>query len=102
MAVKPISPSEISEKKVLSFPDAVLESFNELIVQNYSHGQATFYQDEVVKLMVSKGLKRGEIFDKHYLDVEQIYEAEGWKVVFDNPGYNESYAANFTFIKGKK
>jgi hypothetical protein len=99
MTVKPIRPDEISGKKEQSFPDAVLQSFNELIVEKYSHGQASFTLEDVIKLMVKKGLKRKDIFDKGYLDVEPVYEAQGWKVVFDNPGYNETYSANYTFKK---
>lgn len=99
MTVKPIKPDEITGKKEQSFPNAVLESFNEIIVQNCYQGQASFKMDDVVKLMVSKGLKRKDIFDKHYLDVESVYRAQGWKVEFDNPGYNETYPATYTFKK---
>lgn len=97
--VKPIRPDEVTEKKEQSFPDAVLESFNEIIAQNYYHGQSTFDQDDVVKLMVSKGLKKKDIYDKHYLDVESIYQAQGWEVEYDKPGYNEVYEPTFTFKK---
>jgi hypothetical protein len=100
MTVKPIRPDEITEKKEQSFPDAVLESFNEIIVQNYYQGQASFKLGDVVKIMLSKGLRRKDIFDKHYLDVESVYRAQGWKVEFDSPGYNETYPATYTFKKG--
>lgn len=101
MAVKPISPDEVTENIEQSFPDAVLESFNQIIKQNYYRGQSTFYQDDVVALMVAKGLTKKDITAKHYLDVEPIYIAQGWKVEYDKPGYNESYAATFTFKKPK-
>jgi beta-lactam-binding protein with PASTA domain len=99
MTIKPISPNEISEKKKQSFPDAVLEAFNEIIAQNYSNGQSIVKQEDVVKLMVKKGVKRADIFGMHYLDIEPVYEAQGWKVEYDKPGYNETYDANFTFKK---
>jgi hypothetical protein len=44
-------------------------------------------------------LTRAFIFSKGYLNFEELYEAQGWKVVYDKPAYNESYKANFTFIK---
>ena len=81
------------------FPDAVFDAFNELIAQKFSGGSATIKQDDVVALMVQKGLDRQEIFDKGWLDVERVYRSQGWKVQYDKPGYNESYAANFTFSR---
>lgn len=44
-------------------------------------------------------IDRQEIFDNCWLDVEDIFEEVGWKVVYDKPGYNESYPANFEFTK---
>jgi hypothetical protein len=101
MTVKPISPNEIVGKKEQSFPDAVLEAFNEIIVGNYSQGQASFKQDDVIKLMVKKGVKRADIIPKGYLDVEDVYREQGWKVEYDKPGYNETYPATYTFSKGQ-
>jgi hypothetical protein len=47
-------------------------------------------------------VERGEIFHRGWLDVEDAYRAEGWTVVYDKPGYNESYAASFTFSARSK
>jgi len=47
--------------------------------------------------MVKKGLNRAEIFDKGWLNVEEVYRAAGWAVEYDKPGFNESYSATFTF-----
>jgi len=97
--VHPIKPSEVAKKKAIDFPDAVFEAFNQLIAQNFSAGYAVVKQDEVVALMVKKGLKRGEIFRNHWLDVEDVYKAAGWKVEYDKPAYCESYDAFFSFKK---
>lgn len=102
MSVKPLTPGDVAKQKGESFPDAVLEAFNETIAANCVDGYATFTVDEVVKLMVKKGLKRDQIFARHWLDVEDIYRKAGWKVVFDQPGYNESYQACFAFTAKKK
>jgi hypothetical protein len=96
---KPITPSEVAAKKQTGFPDQVLEAFNELIAKNFSGNSATVSQDEVVKLMVKKGLKSYDIYDNNWLDVEGVYEKAGWKVVYDKPGYNEDYGAFFVFKK---
>lgn len=99
MAVKPISPDEVLGQKKASIPDVVFEVFNELIAEDYSNGYSSFRQDEVVKRLVKKGLKRAEIFDKGWLDIEGIYRDAGWKVEYDSPGYNEDYPAIFNFSK---
>jgi hypothetical protein len=98
MAVtKAIRPSEVAKAKRNSMPAAVIESFNELIVENFCNGSATVTQPDVVKRMIEKGLTSSDIFKNGWLDVEGIFEAGGWEVNYDKPGYNESYEANFTF-----
>lgn len=100
--VHPIKPEEIAAEKERTFPDAVFSSFNELITQNWDGSSATIRQHEVVALMVKRGLKRAEIFDKGWLDVEDVYRSVGWDVEYDKPGYNESYSATFTFKRKRK
>lgn len=97
MPVKPIAPSEVIKQKEKSLPDEVILVFNELLAQNFSDGRAVVQQDAVVKLLEEKGLKRGEIFRNHWLDVEEIYKKAGWFVEYDKPAYNEDYPATFTF-----
>lgn len=101
--VKPLKPEEVFDRKLEDIPDAVLEAFNELIArgsgghQNYS----VVRQTEVVELIVSKGIDRKEIFEKGWLDIEEIYRRYGWSVMYDKPGYNETYEPTFTFRRVK-
>ncbi len=44
-------------------------------------------------------MSSSEIYERHLLDVEPSYRAEGWEVEYDKPGYNETYEATFTFRK---
>jgi len=97
--VHPIKPSDVAKGKKAVFPDAALQAFNELIAKGYSNGSATVKQDDVLALMVKKGLKRKAIFDNHWLDVEELYEDAGWEVEYDKPGFNESYSATFKFSR---
>lgn len=99
---EPIRPEDMASVKGKIFPDAVVEAFNEMIAQAYYNGSATFKQQEVVERMVQKGLKREDIFSKHWLDIEPIYRAAGWKIFYDKPGYNETYEATFKFTKKAK
>lgn len=93
----PIRPEEVAARKQLVMPDAVLETFNELITRDFSGGVATVRQDEVVRLLVAKGFFRVTIFGNGWLNVEDIYRKVGWQVEYDKPGYNESYGAYFKF-----
>jgi lipopolysaccharide biosynthesis protein len=83
--------------KQTSLPDVVLEVFNELIAQNFSNGSAIVKQSDVVELLVKRGLKENEIFEKQWLDVEEIYRSAGWIVKYDKPGWDENYGAFFEF-----
>ena len=49
-----------------------------------SGNSAEFTQDEVIKLIMAKMRRvkeRQKIFDSHWLDVEEVYRAEGWIAV---------------------
>ncbi|MDD5489214.1 MAG: hypothetical protein PHP25_00845 [Candidatus Moranbacteria bacterium] len=97
--VRPLSPKEVVEKKKDSIPDAVFEAFNELIAKDFNNAYAIVKQKEVVKLLVEKGLKEKEIYENHWLDVEELYRKAGWKVEYDKSAYN----AFFKFRpRGKK
>lgn len=95
--VAPIKPGEVAKQKQESFPSQVLEAFNQLITEKFNNTYAIVKQDDVVALMVKNGLNQREIYDKGWLNVEDIYRKAGWKVEYDKPAYNESYPATFTF-----
>lgn len=94
--VKPIKPSEVRK----NVPDRVVAAFNDLISQHWTGTAAVIYQDdianEIAKRMV---VSRAEVFQQGWLNIEPLYEAAGWKVEYDKPGFNESYRATFTFSK---
>lgn len=98
--VKPISPQEVAAAKAASFPDAVFEAFNAQIAANFVGNKAKVPQEAIVVLIAEAlDIPRQEVFDKGYLNVEEAYKAEGWKVVYDKPAYNESYGAFFEFSR---
>ncbi len=98
----PIKPDQVAGAKRELFPEAVWEAFNELIARNLVDSEATFEQKDVVELMVAKGLTRSEIDEKGWLNVEETFEANGWHVEYDKPGFNETGEATFTFKKKRK
>lgn len=107
MSVKPITPAEVPDAKAATFPDEVLQAFNELIAENYRDGQSVVLQDAVVDRIVAKlnanlGVKphqRQEVFTRGWLDVEEVYRKAGWIVEYDKLAYNEEYLASFTFTR---
>ncbi len=99
--VQPISPKEVIDKKLSSIPSEAIEAFNELIAQNTGRANIVVKQEEVVALMVKKGLHREQIFKNGWLDIEDIYRKAGWRVEYDKPGYNEDYEPTFTFRPAK-
>ena len=96
---KPITPDEVASAKRAHIPDAVFDAFNAEIAAAFTAGSATVKQDKVVQRLIDGGMERREIFDKGYLNVEEVYRDAGWNVTYDKPAYNESYSAFFVFKK---
>ena len=99
---KPITPDEADKLKVLVFPSAVIEAWNELIIKSWNGRQAVVMQDDALRLIVDRmKCSRERVFDQRWLDIEQVYREAGWTIEYDKPGYNETYAASFKFTKSK-
>lgn len=97
----PITPQEAKEQLIKAYPDYVIEGINNAINNNY-FGQSSFTikQDDIIKEILNvapDNVTRGMIFDKHWLDFEEIYTKFGWSIKYDKPAYNESYDAFFEF-----
>lgn len=101
MGVRPIQPQQI----IPTFPDEVLQAFNELLQEGGNSNDITIKQDTAMDRILEKfsangkSISRHDIFDKHWLDVEDTYRNAGWKVKFDKPAYCETYDAYFVFSK---
>jgi len=98
---KAISPREVVKYRKESIPNVVLEAFNALIKEKFNVYSAVVFQDDIVEILEEKGFARNDIYDRHWLDVEDIYREKGWNVKYDKPGYCEDYRAYFEF-KAKK
>lgn len=94
--VKPISPEEI----IRPIPDMVIESFNELINKNFDGYSSHFLANDIVNLIENKmQCKRNEIYSKGYLNIESIYQANGWMVKYEQPSIGDDFPAYFNFTK---
>ncbi len=96
----PIKPSEVVGKKAETLPKVIIETFNELIAKHWNGNTSKFTMAEAELIICNKlDCNSKYLYDNHYMDVEDIYRAEGWKVSFDKPGYNESYDSSYEFSK---
>lgn len=99
--MKIFTPEDAAKVKTAHIPEYVFQAFNELLAERYDWNCIEIPQDQVVnrilRLSSSEVLTRHDIFDNRWLDVEDIYEANGWSVEYDKPGFNESYKPFFKF-----
>lgn len=89
--IRPIGPKDVKK----SIPDFVIEAVNELINEKYVENCSFDIRQGLIKDRIKS--KTSEDFDWAWMDFEPLYRAEGWRVEYDKPGYNESYEAYYRF-----
>lgn len=96
----PLRPEEAAAHKLTTLPDGVIEVFDDLIAEHYNGHYATFAQAVVVQRLLQAGVAGSseEVFARHMLDVEPVYQQAGWEVRYEKPGFNEPGDAYFTFV----
>ena len=102
---KPFTPDFILQNKDKFIPQEMIKAVNMLLSEKYNGNSATLKQDEIIKKFLEiSGAKysKDEIFEKNYLDFEEIFRKAGWSVIYDKPGYSENYDEFFEFKKKKK
>lgn len=99
--MKPIKPSEVAVKKKELIPDFVIGIINELIVKhwNYKTNISKIEQFDIIECILLKEptLNRQDIFNKKWLDIQDVYCEEGWNVEYVKPTYFEDFTAYFIF-----
>ena len=101
--VNPIEPSEVQ----LKIPDQIIQTVNGLIQKNWTGKSAHIYLRDILDVVSSEDPShprpsRDTIFDRHYLDIEDIYRGVGWRVEYMTPTYDESWEPYFIFSKPSK
>lgn len=95
---KPFSPAEAVEAHADYIPTVVVDVVNEFLAQRASSGRRVeITQKEVVSALLAEGLTHEEIRGRNLLDFEDTFRKVGWDVVYDKPGYNETYGAHWIF-----
>jgi hypothetical protein len=96
--VLPITPEEAVQLKTAAIPDKVFVAFNDLIAANLRDGRAVVPAKEAAELAAQLlDVSTKEVYDSGWMDVEPAYRERGWNVDYDQPAYNESYEACYTF-----
>lgn len=104
--VKAMTPKEVSVNKLTEIPGFVIEAFNNLLKKKYHPRAAStlIYQGEVIKEMIKLApyeLKKSEIYEYRYLDIESVFTAQGWKVKYCYcPDANNTDEHYFEFLVG--
>lgn len=103
--VKPISPDEVMSNLENIIPNSIILAVNQLLIEKYrGNGEVSIKQKDIIERAISidETLTSNIIFEKKYMDFEDLYRKSGWSVLYDKPSYRESYDAYFTFNKKKK
>lgn len=102
-AGRPITPKEAMEEQPHSIPPEVYDTVNEFIKLRSSDNPITITQNEVMAALLLRmpHVKRQQVWDSRWLDFEAAYKKAGWKVVYDKPGYDETYEAFWEFSRGR-
>ena len=97
----PITPDDAEQASYQSIPAFVVAAFNAEISANYSMGASRVIQRCVVE-RIKGSMPNAMAFDNRWLNIEELYRANGWTVTYDKPGYNESHEASFAFKKARR
>ena len=108
--IRPFTPDEVLANKREVIPAFVIEAVNTLLTKRFSGTSCTIRQKELIELAEKIGMDQGTIpdwatrqtfFDEHWLDFEPIFKAAGWNVVYDKPGWDETYEPFWKFERSK-
>lgn len=104
-SVMPISRDEalkIRKENRNGIPDLVFEVVNDLLLTKpWKNNRIIITQDEILNKLTGDEdcgkLSRQTILDNGWLDFEDIYRENGWKVTYDKPGFHDTYRPYFIF-----
>lgn len=101
--VKPISPNEVVAQKLATFPDEVIETWNQLIAKKFDGSNTVkINQDEIVEaLAAANGVDRKTVFFMGWLYIEDLYRRAGWSVKYEKPSYDEGHEPYFEFKRNQ-
>jgi hypothetical protein len=97
--VAPITPDQVVKRLHDSIPEVIFSAINELILENWNGRIAYITQDAIVDRVCTLIDIDKSKFDLRWLDFEAHYRKSGWNVIYNSPGYNETFSAHVKFTK---
>lgn len=103
--IVPLTPEVAMQSHYKNVPGKVIECWNKCIQENLQvRGKkvsSRFLLEELSdKIKQEMECSHDEAQKKGWFDLEDVFRKQGWKVSYDQPGYNESYKAHYEFNNG--
>ena len=97
--IKPISPNEVALEKEKGIPDEIIECWNRLIAAEWDGQTSRVTLSEAKKNIARAWGCSIEDIETAWLNIEPIYRAAGWKVIYESPSYDECFPPYYSFTK---
>lgn len=93
-----IGPEDMVKQWQQALPDEVVETFNDLLAQNFDGRFAIVREDDLLAALKEKGLNAKEVQEQRWLhQTYQLYKEAGWKADHRTPGWDDSFKPYFRF-----
>ena len=105
--IKPFSPADAANAKINMIPKEVIEVVNAILAAKiHPLRPISIKQHEIIngareKMTNGSDYANSDFFTKGWLEIEPLYQAEGWKVSYHRPSYDEDFEAYFEFTAKK-
>lgn len=111
--VKPFSPQDARQNKILVLPDFFLNAINQLLSEQYrANYEITLKAKDIIARAeqlrtnpdgdyTSSSAAPLNYYSSGYMDFKSVYEDAGWIVKYITPDYTESFDSYYTFEERK-
>lgn len=96
--VSPIRPEQVEARKQAAIPVELIAAVNDLIVKHWDGSRARVFAKDIVAAVADTYTAK-ELYAHRWMDFEPTFREAGWAVTYDQPGYNETYDASYTFTR---
>lgn len=95
--MKPMSPKEVRQNTVDIIPPFVFDVVNNLLCSDLNSKKYIKQKNIIAKIKKHPDYDTDLGFEISWLNFEEAYRENGWKVKYDKPHYTENYDACFIF-----
>ncbi len=96
--IQVLGPEEMIKHWEQALPDAVVETFNQLLAKQFNGTEAYIKEKDLLTALCDKGVTVKDVTEQRWLfQTKQLYQERGWKVAFTSPGYDDNFDSYFRF-----